>query len=337
MHGLTNFNRDLGVQAGNLRYQVREFLPNGAAVYEVKEMPGLHGRFSIGSTTAITSAWAWGPTKRPIRKSIPRADDDLVGSAGRLGRPRPATRQAVPAGPGRGPTGYHRPRTAHAGGLGEFFVCHTNPGGWNVWTADGLLVGPIFHDMRHPKARPWSMTAHDRGMLLEDVTLGEEHFQGYFCRTADNRYYAVAGHNHIGVVEVLGLDCCRRLGGELTITAKLHKAQQWDVRRQREEVYQRAPVVDIYRVRKPLPIDGTLADWGPADAEISEGAELRLRYDDTHLYLACSTRGLGPLVNKGHEWDRLFKTGAAVDLLLGTTPPPTSSARCRRPATYGCC
>jgi len=28
--------------------------------------------------------------------------------------------------------------TAHASGLGEFFVIHSNAGAWNVWTADGL-------------------------------------------------------------------------------------------------------------------------------------------------------------------------------------------------------
>ena len=72
---------------------------------------------------------------------------------------------------------------------------HTNTGGWNVWTGDGLLIGPIFRDLRDPRGQPWSMPEHERGMILSDITVGEEHFQGYFCRTADNRYYVVAGHN----------------------------------------------------------------------------------------------------------------------------------------------
>ena len=86
--------------------------------------------------------------------------------------------------------------TAHAGDLGEFVVVHGNTGQWNVWTADGMLVGPIFKDLR-TGPRSWSMEAHDRGMTFDDLTSGQEHFSGWFCRTKDDRYYVVAGHNHI--------------------------------------------------------------------------------------------------------------------------------------------
>ena len=327
MHGLTNFNRDLSVQAGGIRYQVREFLPNGAPVYEEKETPAFQGKHAYRLDDG--NFYRLGTDGTPDAKVDPNGN--RIWSFRHEGWGGDASHHAKPFRPDQvvAQLGMIGHETAHAGGLGEFFVCHTNPGGWNVWTADGLLVGPIFRDQRHPAARPWSMTAHRRGMILEDITPGEEHFQGYFCRTADNRYYVVAGHNHASVLEVLGIDRCRRLGGELTVTAEdVHKAQQWDTGRQREELYRRAPVVDIYRLRKPPQIDGKLDDWGPADAQLAEGAELRLGYDDAWLYLACSTRSLGPLVNKGHEWDRLFKTGAAVDLQIGVNAaaPPDRQA-----------
>src|ERR1019366_518904 len=41
MGALTGFNRDLGIQGGQVRYQVKEFLPNGTPVYELKTIPGL--------------------------------------------------------------------------------------------------------------------------------------------------------------------------------------------------------------------------------------------------------------------------------------------------------
>jgi hypothetical protein len=317
MHGLTNFNRDLGVQAGSLRYEVREFLPNGAPVYAEREMPGLRGpylyRLDDGNFYRMGADETTDTKVDPEGRRIWSVPQEGWG-VGALHHARPFRPDQVVA-----QFGMAGHETAHAGGLGEFFVTLTNPGAWNLWTADGLLAGPIFRDLRDPKAQPWSMTAHQRGMILENVTAGEEHFQGWFCRTADDHYYVVAGHNHISILEVLGLDRCRRLGGELALSAEeVRKAQQWDARREHEEVYQRAPVVDVYRLRKPPQLDGKLDDWGPPDAELPEGAELRLGYDDGFLYVACSTRSLGPLANRGHEWDRLFKTGAAVYLQIGT-------------------
>src|SRR5262249_22375227 len=160
---------------------------------------------------------------------------------------------------------------------------------------------------------------HERGMMLDSVTAGEEHFSAYFCRTADNRYYVVAGHNHISVLEVLGIDQFRRIDADIQVTADdLRKAQEYDAQRKTQEVYVRARVLEVYRLRNPPRIDGRLDDWGPPSATIPDGAELRVGYDDTHLSLAYSARNLGPLVNKGQQWDRLFKSGAAVDLQIAT-------------------
>jgi hypothetical protein len=45
-----------------------------------------------------------------------------------------------------------------------------------------------------------------------------------------------------------------------------------------------------------------------------------MAYDDALLYVCYETRRMGPLVNSGNQWDKLFKTGGAVDLHLGTDP-----------------
>src|SRR5205807_1142779 len=79
------------------------------------------------------------------------------------------------------------------------------------------------------------------------------------------------------------------------------------------------PVVDCYRVAKPPAFDGKLTGWPAADAHL-DGAALHLGYDDKFLFVAYRVRDLGPLKNSGTQWDRLFKTGAAVDLQLGTDP-----------------
>jgi hypothetical protein len=319
MGGVTNFNRDLSVQSGPLRYQVKEFLANGAPVYEEKLIPGLKGRSYYRLDTG--NYYRVGEDRLPER--VESADGKPVWTHPSEGWGVGASQHGRPYRPDQVISQFAivAHETAHAGGLGEFFIVNTNVGAWNIWTADGLLVGPIFRDMRAPQARPWSMQAHERGMMLDGVTAGEEHFSAYFCRTADNRYYVVAGHNHISVLEVLGIDQFKRVTADIKVTADdLRKAQEWDAQRKTQEVYVRAPVLDVYRLRKPPRIDGKLDDWGPPNGSIPEGAELRVGYDDTHLYLAYSARNLGPLLNKGEQWDRLFKSGAAVDLQIATDP-----------------
>ena len=90
---------------------------------------------------------------------------------------------------------------AEAGALAGLIGLLAVVGIFDIMTADGLFAGQIFRDIRDPKALPWSGTNVTRGMRLDDITPGQEHFQGYFTRTADNKYYAVAGHNHASVVE----------------------------------------------------------------------------------------------------------------------------------------
>lgn len=317
---LTNFNRDLSIQAGPWRYQVKEFLPGGVPVYEQKLFPGLAGRdlyrLNDGSFFRLGEAKRREAVLSPDGKPLWTYPQEGEPGVGALHHAKPWRPDQVVA--QFGIVGHE----TVAGDLGEFIALHGNSGAWNVWTRDGLLLGPIFRDFRSPGARPWSMKEHQRGLLLEDLTTGEEHFSGYLCRTVeDNKVYVVAGHNHISILEVLGLDRCKRLGGELIVTAEdIRKAQEWDARRQRAEVFVRAPVIDCYRVRQAPALDGKQTGWGEANARIDEGAEFRIGYDDQYLYLAYQTRNLGPLKNTGRDWERLFKTGAAVDLHLALDP-----------------
>jgi hypothetical protein len=169
------------------------------------------------------------------------------------------------------------------------------------------------------------MREHARGMIFDDLTAGQEHFSGYFCKTkADGKFYVVAGHNHASVLEVLGLDKYKRISGEITVTAEdLAKAREWESRREKAAVYARAPVLDIHKLLKPPAFDGKLSGFGPVAAQLDgaapgEGAEIYAGYDNAYLYLAYQVRKMGPLKNAGREFERLFKTGAAVDLHLET-------------------
>jgi hypothetical protein len=319
VYGVSNFNRDLSIQQQSFRYVVKEYLPSGVPIYESQEFPALTARTLYKLDAGHFHRFAG---------FVPEKEGGLTPEGKELwtypqeGNGVQSLGTAKPWFPGQvvsqfGIVGH---ATAHAGDLGEFVVVHGNTGQWNVWTADGMLVGPIFKDLR-TGPRSWSMEAHDRGMTFDDLTSGQEHFSGWFCRTKDDRYYVVAGHNHISLMEVLGLETAHREKGTLTVTADdLKRSQAWEQEQQKVEVYARAPVADAYRLKEPPQLDGKLDDWVTTAASFDKRADLRLGYDDRYLYVAWDARGMGPLKNTGTQADRLFKSGAAVDLQIATDP-----------------
>lgn len=323
-HSLSRFEKNLGIQAGNLRYEVKEFLPNGVPVYEEKALPELKG----GYLFRLQNGNFYRMGSDGLHEAALRADGTPLWTYPQEGNPGThALEHAKP---------YSRDQIVSQfmivgnetapGGLGEFVVCNTNVGCWNVWSSDGLLAGTLFRDFRSGKSRPWSMKDHARGTVWEDLSVGQEHFNGYLTKTADGKFYAVAGHNHISIMEVQGLDQYVRLGGDITITAAdIEKAREWETHKQSAAVYARAPVLDIHKLPKPPAFDGRLTGFGPPAADFDgprehTSAKFYAGYDDKYLYVAYTTNGFGPLKNAGKEFERLFKTGAAVDLYLETDP-----------------
>ncbi|MBI2192568.1 MAG: hypothetical protein HYU36_11350 [Planctomycetes bacterium] len=315
---VSRFEDSLSIDSGAYRYEVKEILVSGVPIYErIKKsfsdgaMKLSNGRFFvIGNEHQMAELDAGGnpiwthPTEgwgvHALYSARPWFSGQTVAQFGIVGH-----------------------ETAAAGDLGEFLVTHGNSGVWHIWTADGLLAGRIFRDMRGPGARPWSMAEHARGMDLSDVTAGQEHFNGYFCRTReDNRYYVVAGHNHASVVEVEGLDQFRRLGDELKVSAQdVQSAIEWDRKKQARKIYETAKLIECRPVRNSITLDGSGSEWDFESARLAgRDVSLALAYDNDALYLCFEVSGCGPLRNAGNDWRRLFKTGAAVDLQIGVDP-----------------
>lgn len=324
--GLTSFQRDLSIQSGQTRWVVKEFLPSGVPVYETQTLKGLTGAHFIhldngnyyrlgdgklgeaGLTPEGQSLWTYASEPAGVQQKIkPWRPDQVVSQFAWVGH-----------------------ETAPKGDLGEFVVIHANMGAWNIWTADGLFAGQIWNDLREPRAQPWSMESRERGLRLDEVTVGQEHFWGYLCRTvADDKYYAVAGHNHASVVEISGLEKFKRINRTFDVTAEdVARAQEWERRHESRAVYTRAAVIDCFHADKPPTIDGSPADWPSVSATLEESIKFRISWDETNLYLCYEADGRGPFKNTGSQWDRLFKTGASVDLQLSTDPaaPPDRRA-----------
>ena len=200
--------------------------------------------------------------------------------------------------------------TARAGDLGEFVVVHGNNGMWKIWTADGLLAGQLTRHKFDPRSIvDSSQSSVARDQPFDNLTAGQEHFHGYFTTTPDGRAYIVHGHNYIGLWEVTGLDGFKRLSGDVVVTPEDVRS----VREQHEELARReaksqARVLDCLRVKA-----GEL----PEVVEL-DGVRLSLGYDDQFLHARWSVSGHGLLANSGTDFHRYFKTGACLDLQLGT-------------------
>ena len=323
MGALTMFEDTLAVQAGLDRFEVKEFLPDGAPVYAQKKL-------SLPVTSGVIlrmrngTYYQWGRDKNQPESGY-SADGKLLWTYKQEGAGVGPDRSCGPYTPGQvvcqfAVVGHE---TAPEGDLGEFYVLNSNFGVWNIWTVDGLLAGRIFRDLRDGQRVSWSMLEHDRGMRLDDVTVGQEHFQGWFCRAQqDGKYYAVAGHNHASLVEVSGIEKFKRLNGELVITADdMRKAQEWTKEVVKFKARESAKVLDCYSIEET----GLGKNWETmpvarlAEDPLNPGRHVSFQYchDKANLYLRYVVSGAGPFKNKGEQWDRLFKTGACVDLMLG--------------------
>jgi len=312
------FDETLGIDSPKFRYEVKEILANGAPVYERKQKAFNSrvvrmddGRFFVVGETRMAAVDAAG--KAAWTHPVEGWGVQVISYAKRPWYPGQAVAQLDVVG--------HE--TATAGDLGEFFVINGNCGTWHLWTADGLLAGRIFRDLLGPGVKPWSMPEHQRGLDLTDVTAGQEHFSGYFCKTReDNKFYAVAGGNYIGVVEVQGFEKFKRLGGTLTVTRQdVEAAMEWDRKLQARKLYESAKIIECRRRKDAITLDGDPSEWEFTSAALDgRDASLAMTYDDTNLYVCYRVRGAGPLKNTGNDWHRLFKTGAAVDLQIGVDP-----------------
>lgn len=102
------------------------------------------------------------------------------------------------------------------GEAGELWAVNGNTGSIYLFTTDGLFVATLFPDQRVPGAADTS-PPHQRGVLLTNVTPGEEHFWPTINQTDDGGVFLVSEIKGGGrraqsnVVRVDGLDSIRRI------------------------------------------------------------------------------------------------------------------------------
>jgi hypothetical protein len=218
---------------------------------------------------------------------------------------------------------------------GPLWCINGNMGVMYLLTADGLFVHELFHDSR--LGRPWSMPVAQRGMLLNDVTAHDENFWPSITQTADGQVYLMDG-GRTSLVRVEGLSQIRRLPESSVAVSEqdLRAAQAWLL--DREATRQQAFGREVLKVAiRPAPptVDGRLDDWVGAEWATIDKRGVRAWFDSNskpydvsgavaiangRLYAAFRTGEKDLLRNSGEVAQTPFKTGGALDLMLGTNP-----------------
>jgi len=218
----------------------------------------------------------------------------------------------------------------------EFIVANSDGADWPVFTGDGMLLGCIFGGPAGYGLRAWSMPEALHNVTdLSDVRPGQEHYGGQVVKAEDGKVYAIAGHNHVSIVLVEGLERLQRLPVATVAVSPtdLTAAQTWTLQTQTLEHAREEPkVAKLPFIPRAMTIDGELSDWPdelfmtihdywqrsfmspPKYILHTQGA---LAYDEQNLYVALRTIDSAPMANTAQDLQKLFKFGAAIDVTLG--------------------
>ncbi|WP_345689090.1 hypothetical protein [Novipirellula caenicola] len=287
--------------------------PGGWTIHTVAPAPfspyGLGG--SLGGQARWTYPNVWPGLHASHEAAIPGQPGMVIGTTRLLG-------------------GWIRP----GGDAGSIFAINGNMGNMYLFTADGLFVATLFHDIR---LRPnWAMPQAVRGMDVSNVSLHDENFWPSITQTVDGKIFVVDG-GRVSLVRVSGLDSIRRISAQpLTVTTDdLAKAREWFVQTEatRQAVLGSGTLKVTLRSTAPQ-VDGRLEDWSPTTdwAPIDRrGTKANFNSDSRpydasaavtivgdQLFAAWRTNEKDLLTNSGETPQALFKTGGALDIMLGT-------------------
>lgn len=219
--------------------------------------------------------------------------------------------------------------------IGPLWAVNSNHGCFYVFTSDGLFVATVFEDMRQGKR--WQIPVATRGMSLEGLTLHDENFWPTITQLADGTVYLVDGARS-SLVRLDGLNHLMRLpDARLTLTpADLEKSRAYhfeaEAARQRTEG---SGILSVIGRFKAPTVDGKVDDWPATNWVDIDKRGVRAYfnsdskpYDVTgtvavaggRLYAAWRTGNPKLLENSGEMPIAPFKTGGALDLMIGANP-----------------
>ncbi len=225
--------------------------------------------------------------------------------------------------------------TPHGSDAGPMFALNGNMGNMYLFTADGLFVATLFQDVR--QGTPWAMPLAQRNMRLNDLTLHDENFWPTISQTPDGNVYLVDG-GRSSLVRVDGLDSIRRFPATTVhlADADLQAARAWRLAHEAGRQQQRGRRTLHVALRGTAPvIDGKLDDWHDTDWAVIDRRGVAANFDSRskpydvtaavaisgdRLFAAYRTGEEHLLENSGEMPIAPFKTGGALDLMIGADP-----------------
>ncbi len=224
--------------------------------------------------------------------------------------------------------------TPKRGEAGPLWAVNGNMGNMYIFTQDGLFVAQLFQDVR--QAKTWTMPIAERNMRVNNLSLHDENFWPTINQTSDGQIYLNSSLPNI--VRVDGLESIRRLPAmPLRVTADdLKNAQSYFVQSeaQRQQNQGTGTLQVALRAAPPV-VDGKLDDWAGSDWASIDKSGVAANFDSNskpydvagavtiagdRLYAAWRTGDANLLRNTGEVSNAPFKTGGALDLMLGANP-----------------
>jgi hypothetical protein len=342
-----------------MRYAPARFTAQGAPVYDLAKpevlAAGTQSAVSSGGDQALWHPGGWTVLTTPPEPFSPYSLGAVFKGEPRWSYPNPwpglhASHESAPPGKPGDVVGATRLLgdfiTPPHSDAGPVWCVNGNMGNMYLFTVDGLFVAELFKDVR--RGPTWSMPGAQRGMLLNGLTLHDENFWPSITQTRDGRVYLVDGARS-SLVRVDGLESIRRLPAvELRVNAEdLGRARAYFL--ELESARQKDQGLGWLKValRATAPdVDGKLEDWPSSDWVEVDKAGTAAWFDSTarpydvrgalavaggRLYGAFRTGDERLLENSGAAPNALFKTGGALDVMLGTNPRADENRRSPAP------
>ena len=329
-----------------VQFQPLSFTAGGIPIYQMDKgktlAVGVQAPGSSGGNQVLVSSGGWTVVTQGVlpfeRYSISGAKDGKTSwSYPNLWPGLHAAHEApLPEFPGEliGPTRLLG-GTIHIKGLAEpLWAINSNHGMVYVFTMDGLFVATLFEPMRTGKQ--WYMPVAERGMALEGLSLGEENFWPSITGTADGEVYMVDG-SRSSLIKVDGLQTVQRLPVTSIKVSSQDLVKSIAFQRKAELTRQqqmKSSILKVALMPAPIVVDGKWEDWKNSNwVDIDKrGVKANFNskskpYDVTgavavsgdRLYAGYRTGDAGLLKNSFEMPLAPFKTGGALDLMIGTT------------------
>ncbi len=328
-----------------MRFAPQKFTAAGVPVYDLEKgeilASGTQGPASSGGDQALWHESGWTVLTTPTKPFSTMSVGAMFKGEARWSYPslwpglHASHESPAPDRPGQiiGTTrllgDFVTPKNSDAGPL---WCVNGNQGNMYLFTADGLFVAELFKDVR--RGPLWAMPAAQRGMSLNGLTLHDENFWPSITQTKDGLIYLVDG-GRSSLVRVDGLETIRRLP-ETTVAvsaADLAKARTYFVEAEAQRQQNRGRAVLTAALRDTAPVmDGLLEDWAGAGWVDIDKSGVAAFFDSSskpydvrgalavagdRLFAAFRTGDANLLRNSGEMANALFKTGGALDLMIG--------------------